>query len=115
MPAYYRRDDFVVHRADGSLETGCPYLQNPASGNSVKKRSSYSAQPETGRNGATILAMYVDGWLALSKPEGNVFQSDIGRQWRIPRAECRWVGFDYKVRGVRGQRGSLLGRVFRRE
>ena len=46
--------------------------------------------------------MFVDGWLALSKPEGNGFQSDIGRQWRIPRAECRWVGFDYKVRGVRG-------------
>ena len=51
----------------------------------------------------------------MSKPEGNGFQSDIGRQWRIPRAKCRWVGFDYKVRGVRGQRGSLLGRVFRRE
>jgi hypothetical protein len=41
--------------------------------------------------------MFVDGWLALSKPEGNGFQSDIGRQWRIPRAKCRWVGFECSV------------------
>jgi hypothetical protein len=70
---------------------------------------------ETERNGATTLAMFVDGWLALSKPGGNGFQSGIARHWRTHRAGVPVSRVPPLSQRREGQRGSSLGGVFRRE
>jgi hypothetical protein len=90
--------DFAWNEPSHASFSPTAYPPNCAPANSAKKRSSYSARTETGRDGEPTPVRFADERLALNEPEDNGFQSDIGRQWRIRRAMCRCAGCQHSVR-----------------
>jgi hypothetical protein len=67
----------------------CLYPRNTALEDSARRHSSYSARPETGRNGLPTTVRFADERLASRKLEGSGFRNGIGHQWRTRRAKCR--------------------------
>jgi hypothetical protein len=65
---------------DGNVGTECLHLPSLVTGDSAKRRSSFSIQTGTARDGAVTVVRFAGGRLALSKLEGLGFQSGIGHR-----------------------------------